>query len=353
MTSGGKRPYLDFKKYRYDEEKRPIFSFPKKPAIKQIKSFEAATPVESVNFIVGNNPFRKEPKKKINYKKFFFGFFIFFFLAAWFWLIFYLPYFDIENIYYSGIKTTNEATLKTYVYDNFIKSGKYWHRNNYFVTDAEEIVIGIKNNFDLSDVKVTKIFPDKLQIDVIEKSHSMVLCTQRGYYLLDSDGGVIKIFWEKEFTSTSIFTTGTVQNEVNGPTSTTSSMPVAEEIFKPTRQKIDKEYQNLPLFCIDEEKKLSLVNKNVVSEAFLKNIIDWHEALIKEGIGSPEYFLGQLNQWTGFEAYFKDKKWHLKLSPENIQSQIIKIKAVIESKESISQIKEYIDVRFGDRVTWK
>ncbi len=355
MASGGKRPYLDFQKYRYDEEKRPVFSFAKKPIQRQVKSFEAAGAPDVANFSIGSNPFRKEPKKKIEYKKFFYGFFIFSFFGAWFWLIFYLPYFDIDNVYYTGVKITDEATLKNYVYDGFLKSAKYWHRNNYFVTDAEEIAAGIKENFDLSDVKVTKIFPDKLQIDVLEKSHSMILCTRRGYYLLDSDGSVIKIFWEKELVpivTTSTNATGTIPENLIVVSSTPSST-VTEDSFKPTRKKITGEYDNLPLFCVDEEKKLSTVNKNVVSSDFLKNIIEWHESLLKEGIGAPEFFLGQLNQWSGFEAYFKDKKWHLKLSPENIQSQILKIKAVMNSKESISQIKEYIDVRFGDRVTWK
>ena len=95
------------------------------------------------------------------------------------------------------------------------------------------------------------------------------------------------------------------------------------------------------------------VNIKIISTDFLNNLVFWHESLEKEGIGTPEYFLGQFNQWAGFEAYFKDKKWYLKLTTENTDKQILKIKSLINSKDSMAQVKEYIDVRFGDRVIWK
>ncbi len=355
MSLGGKKPYLDFQKYKYDEEKRSFFSFGKKnrPAKpRQVKIYEMP-PQDPINYTVGSNPFHKETGKKINYRKFFSAFFIATFFATWFWLMFYLPYFDINDVSYFGIKALNVEEIKNFVNDNYLKSGKYWHKNNYFVVNAEKIIAGLKQNFDVSDIKVTKIFPDKLQIEIIEKNQSIVYCTPEGYYLLDSDGRVIKIFWEKPeeaintspldiATSSAIISTNTIPNV------TTRSI-----IFKPNKNKIENEYKNLPLFCLNENKKLNKNQRNVLSADFLKIVITWQEALSKEGIGTPEYFIGGADQQSSLEAYFKDKRWYLKISPENIEQQILKIKTILIGNEGGARANEYIDVRFGDRVYWK
>lgn len=352
MPPGGKKPYLDFQKYKYDEKKhRSFFSFTEKPKKNRpLKVFEISTPPDPLGFSTGTNPFRKQEKKKINYRRVFSTFFILSFFIAWFWLIFYLPYFDINNITYTGIKTLNEEEIKHFVFENYFKSGKYWHKNNYFVTKPEKIISGIKENFELSDVKITKVFPDKLQIEIVEKSQSLVYCTQNGYYLLNHDGGVTKIFWEKEVKEEE-FTT-TTSTEESSTSTTLEKTTVVEEIFKPDRKKIESEHGDLPLFCIAKAENLYLNQKNILTTSFLDMVISWQEQLKKEGMGSVEYFIGQDNQWSSFEAYFKDKRWHLKISPENISQQIQKIKAVLNDEESVTPA-QYIDVRFGDRVFWK
>ena len=225
MTSGGKSPYLDFQKYKHDGEKRSFFSFGSKktkPKARPLKVYEMP-PTDQNNFTVGSNPFRKEIHERINYKKIFSTFFIIFFFVAWFWLIFYLPYFDIDKISYFGIKALNADEIKSFVNDNYLKSGKYWHKNNYFLVNADKIREGLKQKFDTSDIQVTKTFPDQLQIDITEKTQSIVYCTQVGYYLLDSDGTVVKTFWEKIeevintssveiVTTSSMITTSTITN---------------------------------------------------------------------------------------------------------------------------------------------
>ena len=351
MTPRSKRPYLDYQKYRYDDEKRPFFSFVKKPFSRKIKSLEAASAPSPANLTIGANPFRKQQKKKINFKKFFYTGIVLLLPILWFWLMFYLPYFDIDNVNYSGIKTLDEQSVRDYVFNTFLKSDKYWHKNNYFFVSKKKITKGMMENFDISSITVTKIFPDKLQIDITEKKHSIVLCTTRGYYLLDNDAGVIKTFWENEPISSEVAITPATPTttEIDSDTTTIKQTP----IFRPDRTKIEPGYRDLPLFCIEENKKFSTVNKKIISTDFLNNIVFWHESLEKEGIGTPEYFLGQFNQWAGFEAYFKDKKWYLKLTTEDTDKQILKIKSLINSKDSMAQVKEYIDVRFGDRVIWK
>lgn len=352
MTPGGKRPYLDFQKYKYDEDKRGLFSFTKKKEKskpKKLKIYEMP-PQDPINYTVGSNPFRKEAEQKRNYKRIFSAFFIASFFVAWFWLMFYLPYFDVDKISYYGIKALNADEIKGYVYDNYLKSSKYWHRNNYFIVKPEKMMQGLKQKFDVNDVKVVKTFPDTMEIEIIEKNQSLTYCTPEGYYLLDNDGKVIKIFWENpiEETTTSIsIATGTVfiTSTIN-----TTSTPI---IFKPTKNKIDNEYRNLPLYCIAENKKLDNNQKDIISVKLLESVIFIQETLSKEGIGAPEYFIGGTTEQSGLEAYFKDKRWYLKIVPENIEQQILKLKTILTGNEGGAKANEYIDVRFEDRVFWK
>ena len=132
-------------------------------------------------------------------------------------------------------------------------------------------------------------------------------------------------------------------------------MPKIYLIGTPEIKSIENDYKNLPLFCVDENTKLNKNQKNILSSDFLKIVIAWQEALGKEeGIGAPEYFIGATtSQQSGWEAHFKDKRWYLKISPENIEQQILKLKAILTGKEGSAKANEYIDVRFGDRVFWK
>ncbi|HNU96286.1 MAG TPA: FtsQ-type POTRA domain-containing protein [Candidatus Magasanikbacteria bacterium] len=357
MTPGGKRPYLDFQKYKYDENKRrPFFSFGKnKKSAKNLKIFESTSPPDPLGLNIGANPFRKEVKKKISYKKIFSGLIVFGFFVAWFWTMFYLPFFDIKQVGYSGIKNLNEQEIKDLVFEKFLKSGKYWHKNNFFILNTEKIAADISNNFELNDIKVEKIFPNRLQIDIREKKQSLIFCNMNGYYLLDHEGGVIKTFWQKEEiipAELSTFTTNTSTIEQTDSITTTQPMLEEVKILKPDRKKIDTENLDLPLFCVVGEERLQKNQKNILSTDFINTIIDYQENLEKEGIGIVSYFIGQTNQWNSFEAHFGDKRWFLKLSTENTFTQIQKIKAMLNDKEKIAPT-EYIDVRFGDRVFWK
>lgn len=355
MTSGGKRPYLDFQKYKYDEEKRSLFSFGKKKEkikSRQLKVYEMP-PQDPINYSVGSNPFRKETGKKINFRKYFSIFFISAFFISWFWLMFYLPYFDIDDVAYYGIKALNAEEIKNFTFNNYLKSGKYWHKNNYFVVNTEDVVLGIKQNFDISDVKVIKIFPNKLQIDIIEKNQTITYCTRDGYYLLDSDGTVVKTFWEKQKEATGSSTLFATTTNTSFSTSTEVITTTAPIIFVPNKNKIENDYRKLPLFCLDKNENLNKNQRNIFSADFLKIIVSWQESLLKEGIGAPEYFIGGQTQQSGLEAHFKDRRWYLKISPDNIDQQILKLKAILTGNEGGAKANEYIDVRFGDRVFWK
>ncbi len=353
MSSGGKKPYLDFQKYKYDEKKRSLFSFfeKKRTPNKKLKIFETQTPQDALNFQVGNNPFRKESKKKINFRQIFYPIFISSFFIAWFWLMFYLPYFYIDNISYYGIKVLNAEEIKNFVFENYLKSGKYWHKNNYFVIKPKKIASAIKENFDISDVQVIKIFPDILKIDIIEKNQSIVFCTSEGYYLLDEKGSVIKIFWEKEIPI--LENQEIIDTTVTTSMSLLSSTSSIKEKFKPSYTKVDIQYQDLPLFCISEDKKIEKDQRNILTDKHLEAINYWQSELKKQGIAKTGYFLGQENHLSGAELYLQDKKWYLKITFEDIDKQIIKLKTILEQEGGINLPKEYIDLRFEDRVYWK
>lgn len=339
------KPEYTFAKYKpYQSPWKRFFSVFKRKKQKNIY------PVRGVpSYKV--NPFKKTAKKPITAGRII-GTILFILVIAWMGMLVYMPYFRINNIEYSGLTNLSQREIEEFIKTNYLDGGKIIPSNDYFLVDTNKIQKGLSDKFSAQSIKVEKIFPNRLNVNVVEKQSSLIYDNGQKYFLLDNGGSVIKYLADvntdeyRVVTTTNVTSTNTPRIIMVSTSSPNNISPTTTEHI-PDSDKIKNQFGSYPILFDNRGLTIAEKELDILPDDLINFIVYWYTDLPKQGI-QPQYFvLDNLNSGVLIKT---NKVWSIFVQPNNdYTSQLNNFKSILKTIKP----KEYIDLRFGERVYWK
>ena len=136
------------------------------------------------------NPFfRKKEKEKKGQS--FLGFKIFLFILILFaiiWFVFIFSFWNISNIEIKGTERIDQQSIKGLIEQQLDKKSFFiFKQDNIFLFRKKNITDVIKEEFNLTEIKIRKKLNNKLLIEVKEKPYSFIFCESGEYYFSSDD----------------------------------------------------------------------------------------------------------------------------------------------------------------------
>ena len=129
---------------------------------------------------------KKESRLVVNYKKIL----MIIFSLAFFYFLFFSSFFQIDSTRIEGNQGITKDNIKSIVKNELSKSvAVVFSKNNFFLASKKNIEEKLFLEFsEIEDVKIKKIFPRTLKIEIIEKTPLIIWCRLNQCYYLDDDG---------------------------------------------------------------------------------------------------------------------------------------------------------------------
>lgn len=271
-------------------------------------------------------------------------------MFTWAGAIFLLPYFRITKVTYYGLEIIRRAE-----FDDMLNTKFFNHRlgfipgDNYFLVNTDRISREARNIYSLESITVKKTFPDSLLIDLKEKTSAVIYDNGQKYFLLDKNGTAVKYLSEvlpveNMFVPAIPSLNGTSTQEKTATASSTGGQIVHQPDFR----RLKNNFGQYPLIYDENHPDIMEKQTGIVPPIIIKIAINWQEMMEKEGVGEIRYFVLE-NPLNGLIAE-TDKGWRLFIQPDHdLQTQMVNLKTILKN----SRPKEYIDLRFNERVYWK
>jgi|GEM_PF-1779645 len=340
--------------YRNEKPKKNGWSFFSKNKTKRVKHYSAGS-------ITLSNPFKRAHKVKTNHFKFR-SLVLPTILAIWLSLMLYLPYFTINNVTFNGLKIIKQTDIKLATEQEFFTPKLGYPASNFFLVNKKNISDFLQNKYALNNITVEKIFPNTLKITVEEKITSVIYDNGYAYYLMGEDGTIIKHLRDvhnSEFvlatdtpkiiiSTTTPSTTVKLSNiKISAVNTTASSNQFTNTTHIPAYGEMLMEYGRYPLLY-DLRHESALENTTIMAATSIKGLLAFYNALEKGKLAMVTYTT--ISEIDGGITLYTTQPWKIFIQPANdIAAQINNLKIILNS----SKPKEYIDLRFGDRVYWK
>lgn len=294
------------------------------------------------------NPFKR---KKKNYRLIITLYTLLITVVVWIGLLLYLPNFKIQKINFEGLQIIKQEEIESKIRENFLQTGKFIPKDNFFLVKSKKIAKFLNIEFSLKSVDVKKKFPNTLQVNLVEKLSAIVYDNEKRYVLLGVSGEVIKDIRpvdESEFILKSlnpiIVATSTTSTEELTATSTINLE--LERIHIPNRELL-ADFNNYPILY--DKRNLEITEKeSILEKEFIEKIIEFYEG-IKESRGINTLYMEMNHPLAGIKVT-TDIDLFIWFQPNNnIQNQLNNLEIVLSDNNP----KEYIDLRYNERVYWK
>ncbi len=298
------------------------------------------------------NPFKLKKKKRLTHLA---PAALLSLIFVWLALMLYSPYFRVTELAVSGLKIIKPEEINFFIKNQFLPAGRFWPKNNYFLIRETAVAEVLQNKFALNTIRVAKVFPHILTINLEERVSSAIYDNGSGYWLIDQNGTVIQYL--RAVTSTEFELVGTMssssQSAILGTKITASSTLFASSTAKtsihiPDFKKIQQEYGKLPL--IYDTRNITVTERpgGLLDPAVIQGILDFFNNLEQVKIAAIKYMV--IGDPAAGATAVTDQPWKIMFQPTDlIQTQLKNLKIVLRDNQPL----QYVDVRFGERIYWK
>jgi len=230
-------------------------------------------------------------------------------LGVFFYFLFFSSFFQVKKIIISGNERVSEKEIQDIIQKNLKKRFLFFSTESIFLTNLNKVKKDILSNFpQISDIEISRRFPDVLNIIVLERIEVAKFCRLDNCFSLSSDGVIFKENQSKENLI-----------EIEDKREIILSFNLGQKII---------EKENL-------EKILKI--QKYISEEFefgIKKFILFNEKLV-------------VQTTENWEIYFNLN--------EDLDWQLTKLDLVLKEKIPSQKRRnlEYIELRFGDLATYK
>lgn len=257
-------------------------------------------------------------------------------ILAWLGFIFYIPYFTIKNLDFSGTDKSLAEKIDI-TFKGELESRKFFilNKSNYFVFNEVNFKQKLEDMFMLSELEIVKKFPNIIAIKAEEKTTSLVVIVNNDAYFVDYNGMVIDVLKDTE----KLFSFDT-----SGTSNTAGTPKIAI---------LENNASQIPQVELKNTTGAINARINVFNGDQVSTILEIYEKLNKEGIMIINFILDDAQDTKittktkeGFLIYFT--------SEDTIQNQIDNLKIILREKIGDNRSNlQYIDLRFGDKVYYK
>jgi len=299
-----------------------------------------------------SNPWR-QPKQR-NWHLVFILILLSILFLLWLGLMLFLPYFKMTKISIIGSKIISSTEMETYIMDTYLTGRKVWPSNNYFLVDTDKIYSDLQQKYLLSELKVEKIFPKELKIEMTEKNSAIIYDNGLETYLLDLEGTAISKLFNDIIPTTTIIATTTNTSTLSDTSPSATNTPMTTEtvtttVYKPDLTKFNTfDLKYLPVIYDTRLIPIEIKQTNILPVSLLSVITEWQSMIQKGGIGKVKYFEID-NLSTGIKSYL-DRTWYVIFNPQNdLETQINNLKVLLRDIKPT----EYVNLYYGERIFWK
>lgn len=358
MEPRSTRSYNSFKKYK--SQKSRWFSLLKNSKLKLVKTRRVVK--RSVLQPGLNNRMQNFNKKK-SYRNQIILFSLLFLTATWLSLMIYLPYFSLNKIIFNGLEIINQEEIENYIKNNHL-NGSIIPGKNFFICNTNKIEKDLKNKYAIDSIEINKVFPNQLEIFIVEKISSIIYYNGSSYSLLDIDGTAIDIlsFNEASTSELSLMNNIVISTSSDSLKITTSTIDTTSttiynnkfeynKVYVPDYGKLNLQYGNrLPILYDSRHKAVVKNQLNILPKYFIDAILEWQSAIEEKQIGVIKYFT--VSNYEAGAIIYLNKKWNILIQPKNsIEQQLYNLEILLSNSDVIPT--EYINLCFGERVFWK
>jgi len=261
-------------------------------------------------------------------------------------LLLYHPFFRISVIDVSGLvrldRTEFHSTANAAIEYNRLL---ILPERNFFLVSEDTIYEALNSKYPLDELSVTKLFPNKIQIDIAEKISTVIFDTGEEYVTVDLDGVVIEQlgkvgehewFEESEITTTTL-ADGTVRTTVD----------VLNRWHTPDTAYIAANYGQFPVVH-DSSVPEVIHNEQIIDGRVIVHAVEWYKHLQGQHQSPVAYMI--------FENNGRDLTVHL-TSGQQVLTRVLPVddQQMMRFDEALKQSisledARYIDVRFVERV---
>ncbi len=223
------------------------------------------------------------------------------------YILFYSPLLQITKIEISGTNNISAQTLEEKYIKWKLKQNKWkvFKKNNILLFSKKWLRDNIEKKYSLDSLEINKKIPHTLSVTIGEKTPTLIWTTNDLYYYIDENGLIASVITDQE----SVANLPTIYNEGN------EAVKIGQEI---------------------------LTNEKVI---FIKELISGMTQINSIEVTSysiPHHLSTQINVHVsaGYQIYFDLQK--------NLNTQIDKLKRVLEESETAKSAQEYIDLHIGE-----
>ena len=255
----------------------------------------------------------KIPSRYFSWKNKLMAIGIFILLICLFWLTFFSSIFKIKKIEINGLIRIAPTEIESSIWQQ-AKTRRYliFPQNNLLAFSKKNIRNSLNDQYTFTEIIIKKHLPNTLILDIQEKSYAYIFCEAEKYYYADFDGHII--------------------NEINPLEIKGKKYPLIEN--------------NGFGKIIDNKTNIDTGQLNFILDIFSDLKDNSYNLAIEKFIIDKELNTVKIKLINGPKIYFNTE--------EGITKQINKLLVIKEEKlKNDFDSKEYIDLRYGDRVYYR